>query len=230
MAYTESLMTAFAAWALYAALTHRWLTAGTLAALAGLCRPNGFTVAAAVITAAAAHLWQRRRDGRPAVPRAWVTMLLAPVGWLGYVAWVGLRTHDLTGYFRVQSLWGSRFDFGHYTAHMFKHLIVGHDALVVYLSAGIVLGCVLLFVLGVLDRQPLPLLVYSGILLVIALGDAHFFTSRPRLLLPAFPLLLPFALSLARAQRRTVVVLLIGLAGFSLFYGTYLLTVSHQAL
>ncbi|MER6372434.1 hypothetical protein FNV65_45420 [Streptomyces sp. S1A1-8] len=230
MAYTESLMTAFAAWALYAALTHRWLTAGTLAALAGLCRPNGFTVAAAVITAAAAHLWQRRREGRPTVPRAWVAMLLAPVGWLGYVAWVGLRTHDLTGYFRVQSLWGSRFDFGHYTAHMFKHLIVGHDTLVVYLSAGIVLGCVLLFVLGVLDRQPLPLLVYSGLLLVIALGDAHFFTSRPRLLLPAFPLLLPFALSLARAQRRTVVVLLIGLAGFSLFYGTYLLTVSHQAL
>ncbi len=87
---------------------------------------------------------------------------------------------------------------------MFKHLIVGHDTLVVYLSAGIVLGCVLLFVLGVLDRQPLPLLVYSGLLLVIALGDAHFFTSRPRLLLPAFPCCCRSPSPLARAQRRTV--------------------------
>lgn len=187
MAYTESLMTAFAAWSLYAALTHRWLTAGTLAVLAGLCRPNGFAVAAAVVVAAVAHLWQRRRAGEPTAPRAWGAILLAPTGWLGYVAWVGLRTGDPTGYFHVQSLWGSRFDFGLDTARMFKHLIVGHDTLVTYLAAGIVLGCVLLFVLGVLDRQPLPLLVYSGILLAIALGDAHYFTSRPRLLLPAFP-------------------------------------------
>ncbi|MDG4866256.1 hypothetical protein P8605_49700, partial [Streptomyces sp. T-3] len=48
MAYTEPVLTAFAAWALYALLTERWLWAGTLAALAGLARPNGFAVAAAV--------------------------------------------------------------------------------------------------------------------------------------------------------------------------------------
>ncbi|MDX6312568.1 MAG: hypothetical protein QOF44_2032 [Streptomyces sp.] len=230
MAYTESLMTAFAAWALYAALTNRWLTAGTLAALAGLCRPNGIAAAAAVVVAAAAYLWQRRRDGEPTVPRAWGAVLLAPAGWLGYVAWVGLRTHSPTGYFQVQSRWGSRFDFGHYTVFMLKHLVTGHDTLVVYLTAAIALGSVLLFLLGVLDRQPLALLVYSALLITMALGGAHYFTSRPRLLLPAFPLLIPLALALARARLRTVAVLLAGLAGFSFFYGTYLLTVSRHSL
>jgi hypothetical protein len=230
MAYTESLMTAFAAWSLYAALTHRWLTAGTLAALAGLCRPNGIAAGAAVSAAAAAYLWQRHRAGQPTVPRAWGAVLLAPAGWVGYVAWVGFKTHSPAGYFQVQSGWGSKFDFGHYTLFMLKHLILGHDSLVVYLTAGIAMGAVLLFLLGVLDRQPVALIVYSSLLIAMALGGAHFFTSRPRLLLPAFPLLLPLAVALARARPRTVAVLLTGLAGFSLFYGTYLLTISRRVL
>jgi len=230
MAYTESLMTAFAAWSLHATLRRRWLTAGTLALLAGLCRPNGIAVAAAVVTGAVAHLFHLRRAGEPTAPRAWVAAALAPLGWLSYVGWVGLRTHDPVGYFHVESAWGSRFDFGHYTAHMFKHLIVGHDTLVVYVTAGIALGSVLLFLFCVLDRQPLPLLAYCAVLIVIALGGAHYFTSKPRFLLPAFPLLLPLALSLARARPRTAAVMLTCLAGTSLFYGTYLLTVSHRAL
>ena len=86
------------------------------------------------------------------------------------MAWVGLRTGSPTGYFRVQSGWGSSFDFGHYTAHEFKHLIIGHDSLVVYFSAAIALGACLLFVMTALDRQALPLLVYSAVLLVAALA------------------------------------------------------------
>jgi hypothetical protein len=230
MAYTEPLMTAFAAWSLYAVLTRRWLTAGTLAVLAGLCRPNGLAVAVAVVTGAVAHLWQLRRTGEPTSPRAWAAAVTAPLGWLGYLGWVGLRTHNPLGYFHVQSLWGSRFDFGHYTAHMFRHLIVGHDTLVVYATAAIILGSLLLFLFCALNGQPLPLLAYCAVLIVMAVGGAHFFTSKPRFLLPAFPLLLPLALHLARSRLRTIVVLLTALAGVSLFYGTYLLTVSHRAL
>ncbi|RPE39355.1 Gpi18-like mannosyltransferase [Streptomyces sp. Ag109_O5-1] len=230
MAYTEPLMTAFAAWSLYAVLTRRWLAAATLAVLAGLCRPNGLAVAAAVVTGALAHLWQLRRAGAPTAPRAWAAAATAPLGWLGYVGWVGLRTHNPVGYFHVQSLWGSRFDFGRYTAHMFKHLVVGHDTLVVYLTAAIILGSVLLFVFCVLNRMPLPLLAYCAVLIVIAVGGTHFFTSKPRFLLPAFPLLIPLARHLARSRLRTIVVLLTALAVVSLFYGTYLLTVSPRAL
>ncbi|MEU6325187.1 hypothetical protein [Streptomyces sp. NPDC047009] len=163
-------------------------------------------------------------------PRAWAAAAAAPLGWLGYIGYVGLRTHNPVGYFHVQSLWGSRFDFGRYTAHTFKHLIVGHDTLVVYVTVAIVLGSMLLFLFCVLNGMPSPLLAYCAVLIVMAVGGTHFFTSKPRFLLLAFPLLLPLALHLGRSRLRTIVVLLIALAGVSLFYGTYLLTVSHRAL
>jgi hypothetical protein len=231
MAYTEPLMTAFAAWSLSAVLTRHWLTAGTLAVPAGLCRPNGLAVAVAVLTGAVAHLWQLRRTGVvPTARRAWAATATAPLGWPGYTGWVGLTTHNPAGYFHVQSLWGSRFDCGHYTAYTFRHLIVGRDTLVVYATAAIILGSLLLFLFCAVNGQPLPLLAHSAVLMVMAVGGTHFFTSKPRFLLPAFPLLLPLALHLARSRLRTIVVLLTPVAGVSLFYGTYLLTVSHRAL
>ncbi|MEE1751034.1 glycosyltransferase family 39 protein, partial [Streptomyces sp. SP18CS02] len=52
MAYTEALFTAIAAWALYAVLDRRWLTAAALAVLAGLTRPPGAAVVAAVVLCA----------------------------------------------------------------------------------------------------------------------------------------------------------------------------------
>lgn len=71
MAYTESLFTALAAWSLYAVLTGRWVTAGTLAALAGLTRPVGLAVVAAVWAAAIASYLRERRHA-PA-PRSYGT-------------------------------------------------------------------------------------------------------------------------------------------------------------
>lgn len=228
MAYTESLMTAFAAWALYAALTRRWLTAGLLAALAGLTRPNGLAAAAAVLTALGLHAWRCRREDRPVGRRVWPAAVLAPAGWFGYVLWVGVRTGSPWGYFTVQRRFGSTFDFGHYTLYMFKHLVLAKASLGQCTAAAVVIGAVALFVLSVLDRQPLPLLVYTATLMVMALGGAHFFTSRPRLLFPAFPLLLPLALTLSRARLRTVAVLMPALAAYSLVFGVYLAIVAKS--
>ncbi|WP_309226359.1 glycosyltransferase family 39 protein, partial [Streptomyces lunaelactis] len=63
MAYTEPVLTAFAAWSLYAVLTRRWLWAGALATLAGLSRPNGIAVAAAVVAVAAYEVFTAHRRG-----------------------------------------------------------------------------------------------------------------------------------------------------------------------
>ncbi|CAM5651659.1 hypothetical protein SANTM175S_07435 [Streptomyces antimycoticus] len=38
--------------------------------------------------------------------------MLAPLGWLGYVAWVAVRTGSVTGYYDVQNGWGNGFDGG----------------------------------------------------------------------------------------------------------------------
>ncbi|MET9222755.1 hypothetical protein ACIOC1_04355 [Streptomyces sp. NPDC088197] len=220
MAYTESLMTAFAAWALYAAVTRRWLTAGLLAVLAGLTRPNAVAVAAAVSIAALAHCRRDPRDWR-----AWAAAVAAPLGWCGYLGWVGLRTGAVRGYFDVQTRWGSRFDFGHYALHYVKHMVLEPETLSAYMATAVCAAAAVLLVLALLDRMPLPLLVYAAVLVVIALGGAGFFSCKPRFLLPAFPLLVPCAAALAKARPRTAAVTVAALAGISLGYGTYLLTV-----
>ena len=141
---------------------------------------------------------------------------------------MGVRTGSPWGYFTVQRRFGSTFDFGHYTLYMLKHLVLAKASLGQYTAAAVAVGAVALFVLRVLDRQPLPLLLYAATLMVMALGGAHFFTSRPRLLLPAFSLLLPVALALARARPRTVAVLLPVLAAYSIVFGIYLTTVAKS--
>lgn len=232
MAYTEPVLTAFAAWSLYAVLGERWLWAGSLAALAGLSRPNGFAVAAAVLAAAAHEVWRRR--GRKVPHRLWTGAALAPLGWGGYVLWVGHRKGDpLGGYFEVQRLWGSRFDFGMGSLRFIKHLLLFGDRFVFPVTLLIVTAAVLLYALLIADRAPLPLLVYSGVLLLIALGGSGFFESKPRFLLPAFPLLLPLTRALVRTARARPwhATLVVGaLAGLSFAYGAYLVVITHTPL
>ncbi|MFF7180047.1 glycosyltransferase family 39 protein [Streptomyces sp. NPDC008121] len=229
MAYTEPLMTAFAAWALYALLTRRWLWAGTLATLAGLSRPNGIAVAAAVLAAAAYELWRRRGRVDAAV---WAAVALAPAGWLSYLLWVGARRGDpLGGYFAVQSGWTSRFDFGEGALRFVREMLKGPTqfgfAMALVITAA---GVVLFALLAVVERPPLPVLVYTGVLVLIAVGGSGFFESKPRFLVPAFPLLIPPALALTRARPRAAIVLITALAGLSFGYGVYLLTLANMAL
>ncbi|WP_186318988.1 hypothetical protein [Streptomyces sp. SAJ15] len=225
MVYTEPLMTALAAWSLYALLTRRWLWAGALALLAGVSRPSGVAVPAAVCVCAAVELWRGGRAGRRRW-RVWAAAAVAPLGWLGYVAWVGVQRGGPLGYFKVQEEWGSHFDFGIGALRYVRHLLIGQDLLAAYMVPVIVAAALVCLALLVLDRPPLALLVYTLALTVIALGGDGYFPSKPRFLLPAFPLLLPAALAMARARRRTVLVTVGALAGLSWCYGTYLLTVA----
>ncbi|WP_234439835.1 glycosyltransferase family 39 protein [Streptomyces bicolor] len=226
MAYTEPVFIALAAWSLYAVLARHWVWAGTWAALAGLSRPNGFAVAAAVLAAAAVEIWRSR--GRVS-PRLWAGAALAPLGWTGYVLWVGQHKGDLLGgYFEVQRGWGNRFDFGIGTLRFAYHLLVVRDvfqSLAFHGAFLITAVAVLLYALLIIKRAPLPLVVYSGVLVVVALGGSAIFEARPRLLLPAFPLLLPVAQALVRAARARpwrATVVIGALAGLSFAYGAYL--------
>ena len=231
MAYTEPVLTAFAAWSLYAVLTGRWVWAGSLATLAGLARPNGFAVAAAVLAAAVYEIWRRRGK---VTHRLWTGAVLAPLGWAAYVLWVGRRRGDLLGgYFEVQRLWGSRFDFGRGSLQFVKRMLLHGDRFVFPMALVIVAVGVLLFALLLADRAPLPLVVHAGVLLLIAVGGSGFFESKPRFLLPAFPLLIPLARALvrtARARPRHATVVVGALAGLSFVYGAYLVVIAGKPL
>ncbi|MFI6854889.1 glycosyltransferase family 39 protein [Streptomyces sp. NPDC050416] len=303
MAYSESLFTALAAWSLYAVLTGRWVTAGTLALLAGLTRPVGMAVVAAVWVAAIASFARERRAGdapepgpracpqspacsatpgtlphclkgvggaptrrtgrtpaynqyagvRPALPqpsaggtpkhapnaarpalraddgtlrtrpgtRRVLGMLLAPLGTAGYVLWVGHRTgKGPLGYLDVQAGWRNGFDGGYAFARFVAEKFTSFPSALA--GAGLIAGVasvVWLYVAGVRGRQPLPLLVYTGVVTALALCASSYFGSKPRLLMPAFPLLLPLALALARLRIRRSALVLGSVAVASAVYG-----------
>ncbi|MFH9606597.1 hypothetical protein [Streptomyces sp. NPDC017448] len=241
MAYTETLFTALAAWALYAVLTGRWIVAGGLCVLAGLTRPTAAALIAALVITAAATLVREYREGRasregragpeggerrPAgpVPRRRARMpagvALAPLGWLAYVVFVAVREGGPFAYFEVQAQWGNDIDGGVALASFIAGL-PWPAALGLCAALGL-LGW--LVVLCVRQRQPLPVLVYAVAIVVISLIGAGYFGSRPRLMMPAFPLLLPPAAALARLRTTggTAAVLTV-LACASAAYGAWTL-------
>ncbi|WP_030320530.1 glycosyltransferase family 39 protein [Streptomyces flavochromogenes] len=211
MAYTETLFTAFAAWSLYAVLRGRWILAGALCVAAGLTRPTAVALIAALgITALVALVRDRRLP-----PRTVAGVLIAPLGWLAYIAYVGVRQDSATAYFDVQAAWGNSIDGG-----------VALARFIAGLPRPAALGlCVALGLLGwlvalcVRQRQPLPLLVHTIGVVFVSLVGAAYFGSRPRLMMPAFGLLLPPAVALARLRVRTAVPVLAGLALASAGYG-----------
>ncbi|MEU6879849.1 hypothetical protein [Streptomyces sp. NPDC046712] len=220
MGYTESLFTALTAWALYAVLDGRWAWAAGLAVAAGLTRPTGIAVAAAVTVAG---LLAARRGSRTALAAA----LVAPLGWLGFVGWVGLRLGRWDGYFAVQRLWTNAWDGGALTARTLRELFVYDRTpqLFLVVVSLVLIGSVLLFLLCLADRQPLPLLVLTGVLLLVVLGSGGVYFPRARFLLPGFPLLLPLALAVCRARRHVAALVLTGAVLSSAWLGGYMLLV-----
>lgn len=238
MAYTESLFTALAAWSLYTVLTGRWVTAGILAAFAGLTRPVGLAVVAAIWAAAVASSVRERRrapaspsrrnrsaeasGGTPLWPRT-LGVLLAPLGAVGYVLWVGHRTgKGPLGYLDVQAGWRNGFDGGYAFARFVADKFTSFPSALA--GAGLIIGVALtiwLYVVCVRQGQPLPLLVYAGVVTALALCASSYFGSKPRLLMPAFPLLLPLARALAGARTPRSAAIVGGVAAVSAVYGAF---------
>lgn len=179
MAYSESLFTALAAWSLYAILTGRWVTAGTLALLAGLTRPVGLAVVAAVWAAGIASFVRDRSAapanrahdpegapspvGGPTPPGASATrralgMLLAPLGAAGYVLWVGHHTgKGPLGYLDVQAGWRNGFDGGYAFARFVADKFTSFPSALAGLALIVGVGLVVwLYVICVRQGQPLP--------------------------------------------------------------------------
>ncbi|WP_053804127.1 hypothetical protein [Streptomyces rimosus] len=241
MGYTESLFTALVAWSLYAVLTDRWVTAGALCLLAGLTRPTGVALVAAVCVSAVVALWRLRRTGPASMPldpdrnrirRIVLGAVLAPLGWLAYVGWVGVRLGRADGYFAVQRQWRNEWDGGRETLRALRATLVHQSNPQLYLVVVslVLIMSVVLFLLCLSGHRSLPLLVFSGVLLVVVLGSGGVYFPRARFLLPGFPLLLPLALALAGTRRRTALLCLSVAALGSAYFGAYMLLTYRGAL
>ncbi|MFJ9864774.1 mannosyltransferase family protein [Streptomyces sp. NPDC101165] len=239
MAYSESLFTALAAWSLYAVLSGRWVSAGALAALAGLTRPVGLAVVAAVwVAGVISFVRDRSAPGTygahdttrspsfttgASIWRRALGMLLAPLGAAAYVLWVGHHTgKGPLGYLDVQAGWRNGFDGGYAFARFVVDKFTSFPSALA--GAGLIIGVALLiwlYVIGVRQGQPVTLLVYTGVVLALALCASSYFGSKPRLLMPAFPVLFPLARALARPRVSRSALVTAGVAVATAVYGAF---------
>ncbi|MEY9966340.1 hypothetical protein ABIA33_004400 [Streptacidiphilus sp. MAP12-16] len=229
-AYSEALFTAVAAWTLYAVLSRRWILAGIMCVVAGLIRPTAMALTAAVGVAAVVEIYRCLHGrGRIHWSRPLVGGMLSPVGWVGYMLYVGWVEGSWGAYFHIQQAWASGFDGGWSTLKWFGRLLFDQQS-----STGIPLsdavmamtlaGYLVLFAITLVHRQPPVLMVYSAALLVIDLGNASPYPPLARFLMPAFTLLLPLAASLARLRSRGTLAVILGAAALlSGLYGVFVL-------
>jgi Mannosyltransferase (PIG-V) len=227
MAYSEALFLALVAGMLVAAHRRVWWAAGLLGLAAALTRPTG---AAAALALAVAAVLEVRRIRRDAVPASIVPPIAAAVvalaGMPAFLTWVGLRVGDPSAWFRIQAAgWGTSFDYGASTVKFLAGTLSTGDGWVPVSVALILLAALVAAVVALIGKPWLPLAVYGVVAMVLVYGQAGFYHSKPRLLVPVLLTLLPAAIAAGRARPRVAVLSITAWAAFGLWYGAYLVAV-----
>jgi hypothetical protein len=234
MAYSESLFLALVAGMLVAAHRRVWWAAGLLGLAAALTRPTGLAAAVALAVAAILAVREDRRAPSGAGlsttrDGTWKPIVAAAVALAGvpaYLAWVGLRVGDPDAWFKIQSAgWGTSFDYGASTLEFLRTTLSSADGWVPVSVALILLAALAAAGVALAGRPWLPLAVYGLIAMILVYGQAGFYHSKPRLLVPVLLTLLPAAVAAARARTRVAVLSIVAWALFGLWYGAYLVVV-----
>jgi hypothetical protein len=233
MGYSEPVFLMFAVGALLAAYRERWLLAGVVGLAACLTRPTGAAVALALLAAAVMY-GSNRENG----PRRWWALAgagLAAAGVPAYLIWVGMRFGDAMAWFKVQSAgWGTSFDKGAMVVGFIRDGLRAGDGFVHVSVAWLLIVALAAATVAVwlaFERRVWPPLVVYGLVgMALVLGQAGYYHSKPRLLVPVLLTLVPAALALGRARPRTAVTVLVGFGFFGLWYGAYMITVWRYAI
>ena len=220
MAYSEAMFCALAAWSLVGVLERRWLLAGICCALAGLVRSTGAALVLAVGIAVVVAIMKRRDGWRP-----WVGGLIAPTGLVGYLARVGAQTGEWDGWFALQERgWGTGFDGGAATVKFSLEALADARSVLEVATVGLIVVGIVLLVIGIVRKVEWPLMAYAAAVLAMDLFANGLMNSKARLMLPAFTLLIPVALALARRRPSTAVLTLCALAVAGSWFGAYSIT------
>jgi hypothetical protein len=223
LAYSEGVFVALVAGMLLAAHRRAWLAAGGLGLGAALARPTGAAAAVALLVAAA-MAW-------PAADRRerWRCLVAAGVALAGvpaYLLWVGLRVGDLKAWFAIQSAgWGTSFDFGSSAGQFVLQTLRDGDGWVPVSVAWLLIAATVAAAVAVARGVWPPLTVYGLLALILVLGQAGYYHSKPRLLVPVLLILVPAAVAVGRQRRSTAGLAVAAFGIFGLWYGAYLLAV-----
>ncbi len=192
LGYSEPLFLTFACLCLLLLRRRSWILAGVAAALAGATRSDGV----ALIACCAWASWIAVRERREW--RSSVAVLVSPLGIVGWFAYLRATTGSWTAWFHAEKDgWGE-----HVTlkapltvAHQFgNHGFAYPNYWVTALST--VLAAIL-FVMLLRVRPPATLVIYTAIVLVLALFSIPL-GLRPRFVLTAFPLCMAAGVLLRR--------------------------------
>jgi hypothetical protein len=227
MAYSESLFLGLVAGMLVAAHRKVWWAAGLLGLGAALTRPTGLAAAVALAVAAALAVRDRRRnDDSGSTWQPIVAAVVALAGVPAYLGWVAWRVGDLDAWFRIQTAgWGSSFDYGTSTASFLGHTLSKGEGWIPVSVALILVAALVAAGVALAGRPWPPLAVYGVLAMALVYGQAGFYHSKPRLLLPVLLTLLPAVTAAARARPRVAVLSITAWAAFGLWYGAYLVVV-----
>jgi hypothetical protein len=222
MAYSEAIFLALVAGMFVAAHRRVWWAAGLLGLLTALSRPTGAAAALGLAVAALLAIREARRLLWPPLLAAAAALAGVPL----YLGWVALRVGEPDAWFKIQTAgWGTSFDYGHSTLEFLRTTLRSGDGWIPMSVALILLVALAAAGVALAGKPWLPIAVYGVVAMILVYGQAGFYHSKPRLLLPVLLTLLPAAAAAARARPRVAILSITAWAAFGLWYGAYLITI-----
>jgi Gpi18-like mannosyltransferase len=201
LAYSETLFTALVATTLYCWHRGAIKSATLFALLAGLTRPTGLALVAAIVIPAIYDLITNARSRRSF--SYYFAIFASGSGWFAYILYLAHKNNNLFSYFSVQSNWGNGFDGGRHFLSWISHYLPSRDwYLGILLLMALALGIYLLVGLYKNTRFA-PMLIFATLLFILAFSTQGYFGSKARYLLPDFPLLIPIAVVIQNMKRPT---------------------------
>jgi len=205
--YSECVGLTLVAGSLLLMVHKRWVWAGVVAALATATSPLALPLALPGIVEGLYGI--RRRNLAP-----FASVVMAPVGFLAYVGYLGIRYHDLLFWWHLQSqAWGASIDFGQGLFRQLASPLSGG-----YVGKGWMewIGVVLvLMAIGCIYkarlRSPIPIYCLGSFALSLFSNELGF---KPRMLAWAFPVLIGAAIVTRRRGWQTVAILFAGILPF----------------
>lgn len=118
--YSECVGFALVAGSLLLMAHKRWVWSGIVGALATATSPMALPLVLAAVAAVVVAFRRREKLG----PLA--TVFLVPLGFVGYVLYLGLRYHDILFWWHLQhQAWGAQIDFGRSLLHLLWNPLSG---------------------------------------------------------------------------------------------------------
>ena len=223
MPYTEALFGALAVWALVALVDKRWLMAAGIIFALSFVRITAVALVAVFAFMVVVHARKSLK--------AWMALVVSGIPLIGFIWWASGKLEHVGGYFGTQDKhWNTGFDFGLATLKWIVQTLTSTETAGYLLTTMVIIGVPFALILA-WRRVDVGTWLFSLALsanVILSDGVMH---SRPRLMLPAAVLFVPWAWGALRHLPQWVAwILLTCWALFGTWFSAYMLAVFEWAI